>query len=858
MWGRGSRTRVGWICALCSVVAGVVAAQPNPLEPARGGGLATVDRALAKLGTQARVLVVGAHPDDEDTTLLTWVAAQGGDAAYLALSRGEGGQNLIGPELGVGLGLIRSEELLAARRLEGNRQYFSRAYDFGYSKTLAEALDRWPREEILLDAVRVVRRFKPQVIVSIFRDGESPTHGQHQAAGVIAHAAYRAAGDPNFDAATTDVLPPWQPSALYRRAWWRGEEEPMLDITLGGLRPLDGRSWRQLAAASRSMHRSQDMGTLQRLGPGETSVVWVAGGGGAPGDSLYDGIDMRLGALAQGVRDAEARHRIAGLLTAVERRAGRVRKALSPVALEAAVPELAALHDELREASELAARAGAAATAELIDGKRRLAAEALLAAAGVVVDAQADRAALAPGQSITVSSLVWNSGSAAVRLHYPPKDGPADLAAGELDEASTLHTVPLDAEPSIPYFLRAPRQGDLYDWSALEPRQWGAPFEDPPLVVAQRIEVAGSVVDVEREVVEVYADQATGEVRRPLRIVPLLEVEAAPPLVMRPDFGTDPTTLTVRLQSHADHPVSGRVEVTVPAGWPAAAPVPFRIADAGGAAVLELLLDVPRDVAPGRYRLPVAATLDGGAGFGLAVPATEYPHVRPRPRPVPAEVDLVVVDLALPFGPIGWVVGASDVVPRALQRLGTRIDLLPAAEVAEADLVGYSTVVIGSRAYETNPALGQANEKLLDYARGGGTLVVLYQQYQFSRGGFAPYAFEIDRPHGRVTDERAAVRVLDPAHQAFQRPNRISEDDWRGWVQERGLYFAGTWGAEFTPLLAMRDAGEEEALGSLLVAPLGRGLYVYTGLSFFRQIPAGVPGAYRLLANLLALEKGDT
>jgi hypothetical protein len=717
-----------------------------------------------------------------------------------------------------------------------------------------------------------VRRFKPQVIVSIFRDGESPTHGQHQAAGVTAHAAFRTAADPDFDRegqAQAAGLEPWSPQALYRRAWWEGEEAPQIKLPLTGLRPLDGLSWRQMAAVSRSMHRSQDMGALQRLGDGETSVVWEAGGAGSGGDGLFAGVDMRLEALAASMADPSVRAEVESLLGVVAERAASLRRALAPLALSDAVAPLAEIHHTLAAAEALA---GGGAAGELIAGKRRRLEEALLAAAGVVIDARAERSEVAPGQSIEVTLEVWNSGphavaveagsltGAALRGADVPLAGLADgiraLARGELAAWVQPLALPADAPPTVPYFLRAPRQGDLYDWSSLAPGEWGAPFEAPPLVLALRLTVAGVEIALEREVVDVFADQARGEVRLPLRVVPRLEVEAAPGLVVRPMAAGGATRLAVRLRSHAEEGLAGTVEVAVPAGWPVPAAVPFAIVDAAGSAALEIDVALPPGVAPGHYALPVTARLADGASYDLALPVTDYPHVRPRPRPEPAAVDLVVVDLALPAGRIGWVVGASDVVPQALARLGMQIDLLAAAEVAEADLAAYDTVVIGSRAYETNEALGRANTKLLDFARAGGTLVVLYQQYQFSAGGFTPFPFAINRPHDRVTDETAAVRLLDPAHRAFREPNLLTAADWDGWVQERGLYFGGTWGPEFVPLLAMADPGEAEAQGGLLVAPLGRGLYVYTGLSFFRQIPAGVPGAYRLLANLLAMRGG--
>jgi hypothetical protein len=343
-------------------------------------------------------------------------------------------------------------------------------------------------------------------------------------------------------------------------------------------------------------------------------------------------------------------------------------------------------------------------------------------------------------------------------------------------------------------------------------------------------------------------------VRRPLQVVPTLEIEASPRLVLRPTESGGPAVVEVKLRSNAASALTGQVEIGLPRGWPAVAPMPFAIEDAGGGAAVSLELEIPTGTATGRYSLPLTAVLASGERFAGSFPTIEYGHVRPRPRSQDSVVELEVLDLVLPeVGRIAWVRGASDAVSTALAGLGLQIDVFDARGVAETDLDAYGIVVIGSRAYETDAALGRVNEKLLDYARGGGTLVVQYQQYQFSRGGFAPYAFEIHRPHDRITDETAPVRLLDPGHPVFNHPNRLTAADWEGWVQERGLYFGGTWGPEFRSLLGFEDPGEEEKLGGLLVAPLGAGNYVYTGLSFFRQIPAGVPGAYRLLANLLAL-----
>ena len=856
-----------------AVAAGAFWAPVDPLVPPATGGITTVDDVLKRLVMHARVLVVGAHPDDEDSNLLALVAGMGGEAAYFSLSRGEGGQNLIGPELGVGLGLIRSEELLGARRLEGNRQYFSRAYDFGYTRSLDETLARWPKEELLADAARVVRDFKPQVIVSIFPNGGGGTHGQHQVAGVVAHEIFELSGDAAFHPElSASGLDPWAPSALYRRAWRRGEEQAM-PVTLDGVDPITGRGWGQLAAASRSMHRSQDMGRMQTLGGARTALVWVAGSGGANAEQLFAGIDTRLSSIADLLPAAESRAEARTRLEWVESEAARLRAALVPSRLAEMLPYLRALHDGLLQVERLALAIDAPAgrvVAALVTEKRALVEDAVLAAAGIAIDARADRERVVPGGEVEVALSLWNSADQEVQLVAAEIEGrrgwssgrvaleePATVSAGELAEWSRTIALAPDAEPSRPYFLANSRSGDLYDWSEAAVASRARAFAAPPLVARFTVEVAGLRVAASREVVYAFADQARGEVRRPLQAVPTVEVEVTPRLVLRPSSQPGPSRIEVEVRSNAARPLTGSVQVELPVGWEPIAPLPFEIADGGGGVAVEVAVDVPAAVPAGRYRLRVTAVLASGDRFAGSFPTTEYEHVRPRPRLEPSVVELELLDLVLPaVGPIAWVRGASDSVPAALAELGMAIELLDAAGVAAVDLGAYALVVIGSRAYETDAGLGRVNEKLLDFARAGGTLIVLYQQYQFSRGGFAPYAFEISRPHDRITDETAPVHLLVPEHPVFNHPNRLTSADWQDWVQERGLYFGGSWGSEFTPLLGFEDPGEAEKQGGLLVASLGAGSYVYTGLSFFREIPAGVPGAYRLLANLLAL--GET
>jgi LmbE family N-acetylglucosaminyl deacetylase len=906
----------------------------SPLEPASTGGLPLVERALAKLTQHRRLLVVGAHPDDEDTSVLALVSrGLGGEAAYLSLSRGEGGQNGIGPELGVELGLLRSRELLAAREVDGARQFFTRAYDFGYTRSLEETLEKWPREVLLEDAVRVIRRFRPQVIVSIFPPGGGG-HGQHQAAGVTAHEAFERAGEAEAGGPSGEGA--WAPTALFRATWF-DRESTTLETALGRLDPLSGRSLFQIAMASRSMHRSQDMGRVQPLGAYPGRYAWVAGPGGPESDDLFAGIDTRLEAMAAVLPtgadgQAEVRAAAAAELAAARELAEAARAGLTPEGTEGAaralVEVLARLRAALRAAAgpagsvDPAAAPGRKAFFDLVDEKIAVAQAGLAAAAGVAVDAWTEGGIAVPGDALRVEAQVWHGERAGGRpggeatdpggeeAAESPADGgeggltvepvavviqgrvpwevapardeegapmmpvPGPLPPGELAAWAFDVTAPAEAPPTAPYFLERPLDGALYDWSAAPPELRGEPFGPPPLVVRFLLRIGGQDVYLDREVVQRLGDQAVGEVRRPLRVVPRLEVAVEPDLLVwstagagegeGPAGGGAPPgrEVTVSLRSNAEAFVAGDVRLAVPEGWPEPEPVRFEIGESRGAATVSLRLTPPADLPRGHYHVEAVAELAGAPGVGgpryrEAFPVVDYPHVRATPRPEPAAVEVAAADIRLPeLDAVGFVVGASEREPHALAAVGVPIVPLTGADLATRDLSRFDAVVVGSRAYETDPGLRRANGRLLDYARGGGLVIVLYQQYPFVEGGYAPYPLDIARPHDRVTEEDAPATVLVPDHPALTTPNPIGPADWEGWVQERGLYFAHTWDGAYTPLLSFPaspgfDPGELR--GGLLVAEVGEGAWVYTGLAFFRQLPAGVTGAYRLFANLLAL-----
>jgi LmbE family N-acetylglucosaminyl deacetylase len=844
---------------------------PTALQPATSGGLPVVERGLTELTNSRRLLLIGAHPDDESNDLLTVVSRDMGvDTAYMSLSRGEGGQNLIGPELGQGLGLLRTGELLAARRVDGARQYFSRACDFGYTRSLEETLGFWPHQALLKDVVRIIRRVRPQVLISVFPSGGGG-HGQHKAAGLVAHEAFDLAGDPSAfpELESEEGLKPWQPLALYREGW-TDPAKATLRLSLDDLDPITGRSMSQLGVESRDQHRSQGEGRVEPPGSQSTSLIFEKGAPGIDGRALFGGMDTSLEALANGLKDAALKASVIERLRAVESTAGETLDNLTPANLDSAVPQLLTIVRTLGEVEgdlESWDDPGASTAGAALQRKLDSAELALAAAAGVVVDATTDREDLVPGTGVKVEARVWNAGThdldlppAGLRLQLPSgwRNATASfhgqaVGTGSMADWTSRLDVPADAPISMPYFLRHPKNGWMYDWSAAPPALRGQPLDPPLLMLEVRGTLDGVPIELEREVVAVHGDRVQGEVRRPLRVVPALEVSVEPQMLVWPTGSSASRDLALVVRSHADSSLRGVLSVKPPAGWPAPVDQSIEVR-AGEEQSAEVELSPASDGASTQGQYEVSVTLPDGRRFAAAVPLVDYPHIRPSPDPVPATVALSSFPLKLPnLARMGYVPGPADPFPEFLAQVGLPIELLDAKALLESDLSRYPVIVVGSRAYEVDEALQRANGRLLDYARAGGTLIVLYQKYPFIRGGYAPYPLTIAHPHDRITDETAPVRILDDANPIFHVPNEIGPSDWQGWVQERGLYFAHTWDPAYKPLLAMQDPGQPEQKGGLLIANLGEGRYVYTGIAFFRQLPAGVPGGWRLFANLLAL-----
>jgi LmbE family N-acetylglucosaminyl deacetylase len=886
------------------------------LEPPSSGGAVALDQELRMLGHYKRVLMIGAHPDDEDTELLTiLVRGMAAEAGYLSLNRGEGGQNLIGPELGEALGLLRTEELLAARRLDGARQYFTRAYDFGYSKSLEETWQHWPRDTILKDVVRIVRRFRPQIIVSIFSGTPRDGHGQHQAAGWAAQEAFRIAGDSTQfrELFSEEGLLPWRPLKLYRSTRF---DTTATTLTLNGgvLDPAVGKSYHQIAMAGRSLHRSQDMGQLQGIGPSNVRLALIEDRTGAGAAGLFAGIDTTMAAIPLGERRTA---QSADLVRATEPLPELGRYAVRIDSVAAARGDLSRQRSLLARAARDLDRAvsvppqassgqrGVFYTRgiELEDQLGHLNAAAWHLGR-VVFDVVVDDDRVVTGQKLAWTLTSWNASDrtriadmrAAECIPLGDCDSPQHdpipqtIPPGQVGTVAVDDTV-LDQPPSTPYFLMLPRDGDLYRWPEVQDQghltgnlPYGEPFESPSFLGSVEVNSGESdslgAARLEEAVFR-FNDQARGEVRRPVTVVPRVDVKIDPATELWPVSSATPHRFTVTLTHGARDSTSGTVTLKTPRGWPAVTPQPFHFNREDERGTFSFDVRPPAKLASGSAEIRAVAQDQSGQTYDIGVFTVDYPHIRPRSYTKPALASVRMAPLLLPrLARVGYIRGAADLVLEALKSVGVPVVLLDQRTLERGNLNRYDAIIVGPRAYETDSALVENNDRLLSYARRGGLVIVQYQQHQFFNRRFAPYPMKVggqplrldegpgvrsggtspSRPgppvsHDRVVDENAPVHILTAEHPVVRFPNRLTNADWQGWVQERGLYFARSWDRHYRSVLETHDPGDGPLEGGLLIAPVGKGTYVYTGLSFFRQLPAGVPGAFRLFSNLLALKK---
>jgi LmbE family N-acetylglucosaminyl deacetylase len=723
-----------------------------------------------------RVLWIAAHPDDEDTQLVAWLArGRRVETAYLSLTRGDGGQNLIGNELGEALGVIRTEELLAARRLDGAHQYFARGYDFGFSKSAEETRKHWPQDSLLNDVMTVMRAFRPHIVITTFSGTPRDGHGHHQISAMLARQAYNLAAD-TVQFPVREFGAPWTPLKFYRLARFSPQDRTIA-INVGEYDPYLGVSYQEIAADSRSQHKSQGEGTQRRKG-----VVW----------DYLTREDSRVPAPPA----KEEKSIFAGLdTTKLLVRDGRVTPPEPPPAL--------------------------------------------------ALEAIADRQVLAVGETAKVTMTLFNRGRIPVHLEFEDLILPTILP-----DSSYTWTQPTSRlEVTQPWWLAEPRSGDLFT-----PRITGVSEDERERRNWAHVDVhvhdqQKTRIDVAAPIVYHYVDRVRGDVQRPLIVAPGISITLDQSVTMARANGPVDRVLKATLRSAFSDSTQVWVTVALPRGLSADS-LPRMVVMAPGATrtlAFKLKGTLPR----GTHEIAVKATAKG-KDYSTGYLPIEYPHINPQRIYRPSSLSVNAANVVLPAKlNVGYVPGVGDNVAPVLRQLGVPLTILDADDLPQTDLSRFTAIVVGPRAYQASATLQNNNDYLLSYVRNGGRLVVQYGQAEMQRAGIMPYPITLQQRAERVTDENAPVRFTDPQSPLLNAPNKITSDDFNGWVQERSTYMPSTFDPRYRTMLSMSDPGEQPNRAAILAAPYGRGTYIYVSLALFRQLPAGVPGGARLFANLL-------
>jgi len=722
-----------------------------------------------------RVLWIGAHPDDEDTNLIAWLArGRRVETAYLSLTRGDGGQNLIGNELGEALGVIRTEELLAARRIDGAHQYFARGYDFGFSKTADETRKHWPQDSLLNDVMTVMRAFKPHIVITTFSGTPRDGHGQHQISAIVARQAYDQAAD-TVRFPVKKFGAPWTPLKFYRLARFSPQDRT-ISIDVGEYDPYLGLSYQEIAADSRSQHKSQGEGTLRRKG-----VVW----------DYLTREDSRVPAPPA----KEEKSIFAGLDT-----------------------------------TRLLVQDGRVTPPELPPA--------------IALEAVADRQSLALGDTAKVTMTLYNRGRVPVHVESGDLIFPAIAP-----DSSYRWTQPfVGGQITQPWWLAEPRNGDLFapritgiSEDERERRNWAH--------VTVQTGPQGTLLDVAAPIVYHYVDRVRGDVQRPLIVAPGISVALDQATTMIRANVPSNQLIKATLRSALRDSASVTVSLSLPRGLTADSLARTVLMAPGSTRTLAFRVKgtLPR----GTYSIEAVGSAKGKSYQSGYIPI-EYPHINPQRIYRPSTLTINAVDVVLPAKlNVAYIPGVGDNVAPILQQLGVPLTIVDPEDVPQTNLTRFTAIVVGPRAYQSSQNLQDNNDYLLSYVRNGGRLVVQYGQAEMMRPGIMPYPIQLKQPAERVTDENAPVTFTDPRSRLLNAPNKITQDDFNGWVQERATYMPSTFDSHYRTMLAMNDPGEQPNRAAILAAPYGRGTYIYVPLALFRQLPAGVPGGARIFANLL-------
>jgi len=868
---------------------------PVPLPINRGS--TALWQSLKKLHTRASLIMITAHPDDEDGGMLTYESrGQGARVTLVTLNRGEGGANVMSANYFDALGLVRTEELLAADRYYGVDQYWTRVVDYGFSKTKAESISKWTHDRVFADVVRVVRMTRPLVITSVFVGAPMDGHGNHQTAGAMAQEVFKAAGDPNvFPDQIAAGLRPWAPLKDYARTPWFGNDDGKLaanvEIPEGDYDPVLGMSYVQIAREGLGFQKSQTGGGMIPKAGAVNTPYHRFGAVMSVEDkekSFFDGIDVSLLGIATLAKNSNQDFLATGLKHVNE----LVESATTN--FSAAQPEKIAsqLAEGLKETQKLIERVKDSklsadekynVTFEL-ETKKAQFNNALAEALGLSVaatmapekepnplyamfvgDPDTTRVVI-PGQKVGVKVRVVSQSALPVTLKHveiAPSDGNDWEIKGAIDAQALVEDKPVDARFELtapknakftqPYFRRPNIEQSYYDIADM--KYLNLPLSPYPLEAWAQFEFEGVPVRVGQVVQTIKRVNGLGVVSEPLVVGPAISVTVNPKAGIVPLNGKE-FAVTTGIRSDVKGAAKGTVKLELPSGWTSAPPsVEFSTVSDGDEQFATFQV-TPTNLAEKSYQL--TAVVDyAGEQYKQGYEVTGYPGLRPDYLYRPAVLRVSGVDVKVADGlTVGYITGSGDDVPASLENLGLHVTFLAPSDVASTDLSKYSVILVGVRAYAARDELKTYNSRLLDYVKNGGVMIVQYNTPEFDHN-FGPYPYEMGSNPEEVTDETSKMEILDPKNPVFLWPNQITARDFEGWIEERGSKFLKSWDSHYEPLLSTNDEGQAPQKGGLLYAKYGKGVYIYNAYAFYRQLPEGVPGAFRIFANMISLPKNS-
>lgn len=800
---------------------------------------------IQKLNTVGTVLFVAAHPDDENTRMISYLSNEKHlDITYLSLTRGDGGQNLIGSEIRELLGIIRTQELLAARRVDGGNQLFSRANDFGYSKHPDETLNIWNKAEVLEDVIWTIRKLQPDVVINRFNHRTpGSTHGHHTSSAMLSVEAFNMAGSPRLFPEQLEHVKPWTPTRLFlNTSWWfygsrenfaKADKSNLCTVDVGTFYPVIGKSNTEIAAESRSMHKCQGMGRTPSRGSTLEYLEILEGDMPSDKTNPFEGIDMSWTRIKGGERIGE--------------KIGQILKSYSLQDPSLSVPALLEVHDMIYMMPDNKWKAKKLASVK----------EIIKQSMGLYIDVIMESPYSSPGQTQALDIEITNRSSIKsrlVKIEYLPMGQDtvinSSLTENEVYNFSKIIEIPANMDYTSPYWLNDEPELGMYKVEDLLLR--GLPETPRALKARFLFEIQGAYISFEKDLEYKYTDNVKGEIYQPFEILPEVFVSIEEPAFI---FGNqDPKPMTVNVKAGVDN-FEGTLHLNLPEGW-STKPVnyPVNLGRKGQSQSFEFMLYPPN----GASEAEISAFIDAnGKTYDRSLTLIEYDHIPTQSILLPAKSKAVKIDLQINGDKIAYIMGAGDEVPSSLEQIGYQVDIIDPNTPLKT-LVTYDALILGIRAYNTIQELRFTNETLFEYVKQGGTMIVQYNTtwgLKMSKDEIPPLPLSISRK--RVSDENAEIRVLAENHPVMQMPNKLHAGDFNNWVQERGLYFPNEWSEDYTAILSCNDKGEDPLNGGLLIAEMGEGYYVYTGLSFFRELPAGVPGAYRLFANMISLGKNN-